>query len=89
MAKAKVSEIAKKLAAVKPDSIVLKNKEPRPVMMMNEIIERLQDMIQEKEVLGERLEAASAVLDQLVRICIEVEIGFQEKCRRKILIWTH
>ena len=66
MAKAKVSEIAKKLAAVKPDSIVLKNKEPRPVMMMNEIIERLQDMIQEKEVLGERLEAASAVLDQLV-----------------------
>ena len=20
---------------------------------------------------------------------IEVEIGFQEKCRRKILIWTH
>jgi len=51
MAKAKVSEIAKKLAAVKPDSIVLKNKEPRP----------------EKEVLGERLEAASAVLDQLVK----------------------
>merc|ERR1719341_1692574 len=51
MAKTKVSEIAKKLAAVKPDSIVLKNKEPRP----------------EKEVLGERLEAASAVVDQLVK----------------------
>ena len=31
MAKTKVSEIAKKLAAVNPDSIVLKNKEPRPV----------------------------------------------------------
>lgn len=34
MAKTKVSEIAKKLAAVKPDSIVLKNKEPRSVMMI-------------------------------------------------------
>ena len=34
MAKAKVSEIAKKLAAVKPDSIVLKNKEPRSVMII-------------------------------------------------------
>lgn len=33
-------------------------------------------IIQEKEVLGERLEAASAVLDQLVRICIDMEIGF-------------
>ena len=30
-------------------------------------------IIQEKEVLGERLEAASAVLDQLVRICIDME----------------
>ena len=38
MAKTKVSEIAKKLAAVKPDSIVLKNKEPRPVMRMNKIV---------------------------------------------------
>ena len=37
MAKTKVSEIAKKLAAVKPDSIILKNKEPRPVKMTNEI----------------------------------------------------
>ena len=38
MAKTKVSEIAKKLAAVKPDSIVLKNKEPRPVNITNERI---------------------------------------------------
>ena len=35
MAKTKVSEIAKKLAAVNPDSIVLKNKEPRPVNIHN------------------------------------------------------
>merc|ERR1719192_914556 len=51
MAKAKVEEVTKKLALVKPDSIVLKNKEPRS----------------EKEVLSERLEAATAVVDQLVK----------------------
>ena len=32
MAKAKVEEVTKKLALVKPDSIVLKNKEPRSVI---------------------------------------------------------
>ena len=68
MAKTKVSEIAKKLAAVKPDSIVLKNKEPRPVNNINEIVIEILFYVnaQEKEVLGEKLEAASAVVDQLV-----------------------
>ena len=32
IAKAKVEEVTKKLALVKPDSIVLKNKEPRSVI---------------------------------------------------------
>ena len=35
MANAKLAEIAKKLAAVNPDSIVLKNNEPRSVMKIN------------------------------------------------------
>ena len=35
MANAKLAEIAKKLASVNPDSIVLKNNEPRSVMKIN------------------------------------------------------
>ena len=48
--KKKVEEIAKKLAKVKPDSIIMKDSEPRS----------------EREVLNEKLEAATAVVDQLV-----------------------
>ena len=48
--KKRVEEIAKKLAKVKPDSIIMKDSEPRS----------------EREVLNEKLEAATAVVDQLV-----------------------
>merc|ERR1719357_169208 len=51
IAKLKVKELTRKLNTVKADSIIMKNKEPRS----------------EKEVLRERLEAATAVVDQLVR----------------------
>ena len=50
-AKKKVEEIAKKLAKVKPDSIIMKNNEPRS----------------EREVLNEKMEAATAVLGQLTK----------------------
>ena len=51
MARAKVQELTRKMAAVDPESVIIKNKEPR----------------QEKEVLGERLGAARAVVEQLAR----------------------
>ena len=47
--KRKVEEIARKLAKVKPDSIVMKNNEPRS----------------EREYLNEKMEAATAVVNQL------------------------
>ena len=47
--KRQVEEIAKKLAKVKPDSIVMKNNEPRS----------------EREYLNEKMEAATAVVNQL------------------------
>ena len=50
-AKKKVESIVKSLAKVKPDSIIMKNNEPRS----------------EREVLNEKLEAATAVVTQLTR----------------------
>ena len=52
IAKLKVKELVKKLASVKEDSIIMKNKEPRS----------------EREVVGERLAAAEAVVEQVVRV---------------------